>query len=415
MSERSERKKFWKKIKDENYLILIPDMLPYHFTLIAEVFTKHGYRTQMVTATGRQVKDEGLKSVHNDACYPALIVTGQFMCELKSGKYDLNKTAVMMSQTGGGCRASNYISLIRKAMAKEFPTVPVCSLNVSGLEKTYSMPISVSMLVEMAYSSLYGDLLMLLYEQTVPYETEKGQARKIMDECLNYCKDKLHHGHAFYQWKKNYAYIISRFSEIKIPAKRKPKVGIVGEIYVKYSAMANNGLVDFLVSEGCEPFSPSLIEFILYCFTNVENDYRYYGRNKLTRIPAKIVYNYLYKKTRQLDEALKGTQFTPYEDFAKIRSNTSKIISQGVKMGEGWLIPSEMITMAQEGVKDIVCCQPFGCLPNHIVGKGMIRPIKALCPDLNIAAIDYDPGATKVNQENRIKLMLSNIQEREGK
>jgi predicted nucleotide-binding protein (sugar kinase/HSP70/actin superfamily) len=411
MSERSERRKFWKKIRDEHYLILIPDMLPMHFTLIADVFSKHGYQTQMVTATGREVKDEGLKSVQNDACYPALICTGQFMCELKSGKYDLKHTAVMISQTGGGCRASNYLSLIKKAMAKEFPEVPVLSLNVSGLEKVHSIPISPKMLLEMTYCTLYGDLLMLLFNQTHPYEAEKGQAQKILDDCFAYIKARLH-GHGFYSLKKNSEYLIKEFSQIKIPEVRKPKVGIVGEIYVKYSALANNGINDFLVEEGCEPFSPSLMEFLLYCLVNIQNDYKLYGRNRWVKGPAKLVYKFLLGKTRQQAKFLKGTQFDPYDDFEEIRHNTSKIISQGVKMGEGWLIPSEMVTLAEHGVRDIVCCQPFGCLPNHIVGKGMIRPLKAICPEMNVAAIDCDPGATKVNQENRIKLMLSNISER---
>lgn len=412
MSEARDRRKLWKKIKDENYLILIPDMLPYHFTLIADVFTHHGYKTKMVSAEGREVKDEGLKNVQNDACYPALIVTGQFLCELKSGKYDLSHTAVMMSQTGGGCRASNYISLIRRAIGKEFPQVPVLSLNVSGLEKTNSMPLTPSMIFEMMYSTLYGDLLMLLFNQTHPYESQKGEAKAIMEQCFSYIHQKLN-GHGFLNIKKNYEYFIKAFSKIKIPEKRKPIVGVVGEIYVKYSALANNGLNDFLVDEGLEAFSPSLMEFILYCLSNSEEDHKLYGRNKLLWPLTRLVYRIALKKTRQQATALKGSQFRPYDDFEEIKKNCSKIISQGVKMGEGWLIPSEMVTMAEKGVRDIVCCQPFGCLPNHIVGKGMIRPLKKLCPELNIAAIDYDPGATKVNQENRIKLMLSNITNRD--
>lgn len=214
--------------------------------------------------------------------------------------------------------------------------------------------------------------------------------------------------------KANYAFMVKEFSAIKIPEKKKPRVGIVGEIYVKYSALANNGLEDFLVSEGCEPVLPSLMEFLMYCLINNGNDFRLYGHNKVSHIFAHLAYKWLYKRTMDEARALKGTQFRPFDDFEKVRANSAKIISQGVKMGEGWLIPSEMVTMAEEGIEDIVCAQPFGCLPNHIVGKGMIRPIKALYPNLNIAAIDYDPGATKVNQENRIKLMLSNIAERES-
>ncbi|MFA6755701.1 MAG: 2-hydroxyglutaryl-CoA dehydratase [Bacilli bacterium] len=406
----SQRSKLFKKFRKEHYTILIPDMLPYHFSLISELFKKHGYNFKVVTAKGRIVKDEGLKSVHNDACYPALIVTGQFITELKSGKYDLNKTCVMMSQTGGGCRASNYISLIRKAIQKQFPQVNVLSLNISGLEKTYSLPLNLKMLYEALYCCLYGDFLMLLFNQVRPYETKKGQASDILNKLTENLVYKLNHkGKGFYNLKKNYQEIINGFNEIKIPTKRKERIGIVGEIYVKYSALANNNLVDFLVSEGYEPFLPSLLEFMEYCFANGENDFLFYGKNKISHIFSKLANKIIHRFTTKQTKILENTQYIPYEDFKEIQENSHKIISEGVKMGEGWLIPSEMITMALHGVKGIVCCQPFGCLPNHIVGKGMIRPVKKICPDINIAAIDYDPGATNVNQENRIKLMLSNI------
>lgn len=409
MNDKQKRKEVWKKIKDEHYLILIPDMLPIHFRLMAKILNKFGYRTQMVKAATREVKDEGLKHVQNDACYPALIVTGQFLVELKSGKYDLNHTAVMMSQTGGGCRASNYISLIRKAMAKEFPQVPVLSFNFSGLEKVYSLPTPPKMLLEMAYAALYGDMLMLLYNESRPYEGTKGDANKILEDCVDYISKRLN-GRGFYNTKKNYQYFIDSFSKIAIPEKRKPIVGIVGEIFVKYSTLANNDLADFLIEEGTEPFSPSLMEFVLYCLTNGVNDFTLYKKGKISHLINKALYKIVYRLTKKQAKALNGTKFYPFDDFEEIRHNTRKIISQGVKMGEGWLIPSEMVTMAEHGVKDIVCCQPFGCLPNHIVGKGMMRPIKEMYPGLNIAAIDYDPGATKVNQENRVKLMLSNLE-----
>jgi predicted nucleotide-binding protein (sugar kinase/HSP70/actin superfamily) len=306
--------------------------------------------------------------------------------------------------------------LIRKAIEKEFPQVPVLSLNVSGLEKEKSLPLSLSLALEMMLVFFYGDMMMLLFNQTVPYETYKGQAREIMDRVHQKITDQLNKKEkGFYHMKRNYAYMVKEFSAIKIPEKRKPRVGIVGEIYVKYSTLANNGLTDFLVSEGCEAVQPSLIEFLLYCLVNNDNDFHLYGKNKFSYLPAKLAYKWLYKRTKDQAKALKGSQFIPYDDFEEIKKNGNKIISEGVKMGEGWGIPSEMVTMAQHGIKDIVCAQPFGCLPNHIVGKGMIRPVKAMCPELNIAAIDYDPGATKVNQENRIKLMLSNIAQREDK
>ena len=406
----SKRSRLFRKIRREGYTILIPDMLPYHLRLVADVFTQHGYKTYMCLTSGREVKDEGLKSVHNDACYPALLVTGQFITELKSGKFDLNKTAVLMSQTGGGCRASNYISLIRKALSKEYPQIPVLSINLSGLEKDCSIPLTLKMMYQMLLSFLYGDMLMNLYNQVRPYEKFKGQAQKILDSCFKKINSQLNQGiHGFYRVKKNYRYMVEAFSEIKIPETRKPRVGIVGEIYVKYSSLANNNLADFLVEEGVEPFFPSFNEFLLYCLVNAQNDFKLYRRNRFIYPWAKLAYRILYGMTKKQADSLKDTQFIPYDDFEEIRKNSSLIISQGVKMGEGWLIPSEMVTMGLHGSKNIVCAQPFGCLPNHIAGKGMIRPIKQICPELNIAAIDYDPGATKVNQENRIKLMLSNI------
>lgn len=406
----NERKRFFKKLKKEGYTILFPNMLPTHFELFAEIFKKFGYKAEVLLDEGREIKDEGLKNIHNDACYPALIVTGSFISALKSGKYDLNKTAVIMSQTGGGCRASNYIFLIRKALQSTFPQVPCISLNASGLEKEMSFPFTPRLLLDFFYALMYGDLIMLCYNQTKPYEKIKNQADEIQANCFKDLRHQIRNG-GFSHLKKNYKMIVNRFSKIEIPDKRKPRVGVVGEIFVKYSALANNHLLDFLIQEGTEPNVPSLLEFLLYCLANNEEDFILYGHHKVSHRFVKIAYKFLYKQSLRMNKALKGTKFIPYEDFEEIKANAEKIISRGVKMGEGWLIPAEMLTMAEHGVKNIVCAQPFGCLPNHIVGKGMVRPIKELHPEVNIAPIDYDPGATKVNQENRIKLMLSNIKE----
>ncbi|MBP3713060.1 MAG: 2-hydroxyacyl-CoA dehydratase [Bacilli bacterium] len=402
------RKAFFKTLRDEKYTILIPNMLPIHIRLLAMNFQKFGYNAKMMEVGGRKVKDQGLKYVHNDACYPALLVVGQCIEELKSGNYDLNKVACFMTQTGGGCRASNYLSLIRKAIQKEYPQIPVVSLNFSGLEKDYSIPTPPKMIFQGLTCVLYGDMMMNLYNQTKPYETYKGEADEILDDCFKYISNKLDKG-GFFKTKKNYTYMIDKFNKIKIPEKRKPRVGIVGEIYVKYSSLANNDLVDFLVKEGCEAYSPALSEFISYCIINIAYSHKDYGTSYLESKIAYIIYKIFNRMALKQGKMLKGTQYIPYEDFEDIRACTSEIISPSVKMGEGWLIPSEMLEMYRHGIKNIVCCQPFGCLPNHIVGKGMVRPLKKLCPDLNIAPIDYDPGATKVNQENRIKLMLANI------
>jgi predicted nucleotide-binding protein (sugar kinase/HSP70/actin superfamily) len=393
----------------KDYVILAPNMLPIHFELIIRILKDYGYNMVLLKNDGRKIKDEGLKGIHNDACYPALIVTGQFIDALKSGKYDLKHTALIISQTGGGCRASNYLSLIRKAIAKEFPEVPVMSLNFSGLEKDNSLHLPLFGWVKLLYACLYGDFLMDLRDQSLPYEKEPGQAERILNEAEDYVSS-LFKGSGFLKTKKAFKRIISMFGEIEIPKERKPKVAIVGEIFVKYSPLANNHLLEFLVKEGCEPVEPGLMEFIYYCIVNAINDRKHYGLNKHTVFLWKIARKAILRLTRKAHRTLTKTGvYDPPTDYEEIADNADRIINQGVKMGEGWLIPSEMVAFAEHGVPNIVCCQPFGCLPNHIVGKAMMRPVKKLCPDANIAAIDYDPSSTEVNQENRVKLMLSNI------
>lgn len=407
----NSRKKFFKKLKDEGYTILLPNMLDTHFEVLANVLTKHGFKSELLKTDGREIKDEGLKNIHNDACYPALIVTGQFINALKSGKYDLNKVALIITQTGGGCRASNYLPLIKKALKNTFPQVPVISLNFSGLEKERSLPLSAGLALDMLASVFYGDLLMNLYNQTKPYENYPNQVDTIQSNCVKYLGKLCKSSAKYLRLKSTYEYIVNQFKEVKIPEKKKVKVGIVGEIFVKYSPLANNHLVDFLIKEGTQPVVPSLTEFLLYTIVNGQVDHKYYSRHKYTHGVYNIVYKFLTKRINIMNKVLVDNGFEPYDDFENINKACKKIIDQGVKMGEGWLIPSEMVAMAESGINNIVCAQPFGCLPNHIVGKGMIRPIKKMYPNCNIAPIDYDPGATKVNQENRIKLMLSNVKQ----
>ena len=406
----NKRKALFKKLRDEKYTILVPDMLPIHFSLLTHVLDKMGYRTVVVSPKGRSVKDEGLRSIHNDACYPALIVAGQFINELKSGKYDLNKTAVIMSQTGGGCRASNYISLFRRYFDEEFPTVPVLSLNFSGLEKDSSFPFTFGFLKRAIVAIQYGDLIMALNNQTEPYEQYPGQIKDVTNNLLKTLNDKLDHG-GFYNVKKNFDLIINTYLPYKNKGERKPTVAVVGEIYVKYSPYANNHLTEYLLKEGCEVVYPSLSEFVLYCIYNMMNDYLLYGYNKLTAKVAGVVYKYYLKKTRVLNKYLEDNGFMPYEDFEYVIREGKRVISLGVKMGEGWLIPAEMLSYSDHGIKNIICAQPFGCLPNHIVGKGMVRPLKKLSPDINIVPLDFDASSSEVNQENRLKLMLANMRQ----
>lgn len=394
----------------KTHKILVPNMLPVHFRLLMAIFENKGYTVELLENDSRAVVDEGLKNVHNDACYPALLVIGQFMDALNSGKYDPDKTALLITQTGGGCRASNYIHLLRKAVAKNYPQVPVVSLNFSGLEKDSAFKITAPMFLKLLYAVLYGDLLMTCYNKCRAYEVNSGDSKAMLDKWQSRLGDIFRKGSREYlKTKKLYKEILDDFASVKLSDEKKIRVGIVGEIYVKYSPLANNHLEDFLISEGCEPVVPSLLEFVMYCAAGTFNDAKIYNNQSLNSRIYKLGYKLIYKKQKELIAAMKAQgKFEPLHDFEHLRSLADKYISQGVVMGEGWLIPAEMAALAQSGVENIICTQPFGCLPNHIVAKGMTRAIKEQNPNANIVAIDYDPGATRVNQENRIKLMLAN-------
>lgn len=395
----------------KDYTILIPNMLPWHFDILNHVMLTEGYNTEILKSEGRAVIDEGLKRVHNDTCYPALCVIGQYVTALKSGKYDLNKTAVLITQTGGGCRASNYIPLIRKALKSEFPTVPVLSLNFSGLEKGNGFDMTVSILQRLAYGILYADTIMTVYNQVKPYETQKGSTDEVRKICTKKIIDSLDNG-KFKDLKGLHKFIFEQFNSVSVEKCSKIKVGIVGEIYVKYSPLGNNRLEEFLLSEGCEPVVPSLLDFVLYCCVNNLNDRKLYGRKTKGYLVFKFAYEWLRLKQKKVIELFKKySTFMPMHEFNHLRSLADKVINQGVKMGEGWLIPAEMCAFCESGVENVVCAQPFGCLPNHIVGKGVSRTVRNLYPKANVVPIDYDPSATKVNQDNRIKLMIATAKE----
>ena len=402
----------WNKSMKGTHKILVPDMLPWHFTIIEEVLKLDGFDIEILKNESRAVIDEGLKHVHNDTCYPCLCVVGQYINALKSGKYDLDHTALLITQTGGGCRASNYMPLIRKAIKSEFPQVPVVSVNFSGLEKDSSLEISVKLFLKLAYSILYGDTIMWCYNQTKPYEVQQGAADRAREQAVEYVVSKFKNG-GYSKYKKINKKLIEIFAAIERKKEEKVKVGIVGEIYVKYSRLGNNNLEQFLLEEGCEPVVPALLDFVLYCIINVVNDGKLYGHSRKTS----FIYNMVYKLVHGMQKNIikqfeKQGAFTPVHDFEHLRKCADKVINQGVKMGEGWLIPAEMAALAETGVPNIVCAQPFGCLPNHIAGKGAVRALKNLYTEENIVAVDYDPSATKVNQENRIKLMLATARDK---
>lgn len=401
----------WDKSMKNTHKILVPNMLPWHFLIIEQILKMEGYDLEILQNESRTVIDEGLKHVHNDICYPCLCVIGQYIDALKSGKYDLDKTALLITQTGGGCRASNYMSLIRKAINAEFPQIPVLSLNFSGLEKNSSMELSLKLLLKLAYAIFYGDSIMWCYNQTKPYEKVQGEADAARDRAVKYTVERFRKGN-YKKYKKINAEIIKTFASVQRIDEKKVKVGIVGEIYVKYAHLGNNNLEGFLLSENCEPVVPALMDFLLYCVVNVINDRKLYGHNAGTAFVYRIVYSYLRKRQKAIIKQFeKEGTFEPIHDFEHLRRCADKVINQGVKMGEGWLIPAEIAALAETGVANVVCAQPFGCLPNHIAGKGAMRTLKNMYENENIVAVDYDPSATKVNQENRIKLMLSTARE----
>lgn len=401
----------WKPEYKKTHKILVPDMLPWHFAIIEDVIKMEGFDVEILKNDSRAVIDEGLKHVHNDTCYPCLCVVGQYIDALKSGKYDPDKTAVLITQSGGGCRASNYIPLIRKALKAEFPNVPVLSLNFSGLEKESSFPVGIKLLLKLAYAIFYGDAIMWCYNQTKPYEMISGEADGARDEAMKLVIDSFK-AKKYSKYKKITAQIIRIFAKVERKREKKVKVGIVGEIYVKYAYLGNNHLEKFLLSEDCEPVVPALMDFVLYCIVNNINDGKFYGHKGIFYTVNKLLYRILHGMQKKvIREFKKEGSYEPIHDFEHLRSCADKVINQGVKMGEGWLIPAEMAALAETGTENIVCAQPFGCLPNHIAGKGAIRTLKKMYEYENIVAVDYDPSATKVNQENRIKLMLATARE----
>lgn len=399
--------KFTPEMK-KTHTILVPNMLPIHFHLIIPIMEQYGYHMELLETSSRNVVEEGLKNVHNDTCYPALLVVGQFMDALKSGKYDLDHTALLITQTGGGCRASNYIYLLRKCMAEQFPQVPVISLNFVGLEKDSSLELTLPLCIKVVYAVLYADLLMTIYNQCRSYELNEGETQQVLDAWQKKLP-KMFETREYFSAEKIYDKMLTDFAAI--PRRRRPKVrvGIIGEIYVKYSPLANNHLEEFLISEGCEPIVPTLMEFILYCTANSQTSSKLYHYRNLRTTAFSLCYKILHRMQMKMIRAVKKQgSFRPPHDFAMLRRAAERCMSQGVQMGEGWMITAEMAVLIETGTENIICTQPFGCLPNHIVAKGMSRMIKKMYPKVNIVAIDYDPGATKVNQENRIKLMLAN-------
>ena len=405
---------FTEEMFKDNYTIICPQMSPIHFDLLLPAFRAAGYNLVIPDIPARECVDVGLKYVNNDACYPSLIVIGQIMSAVMSGEYDMTHTAILISQTGGGCRATNYIGFIRRALIKAgYPDVPVISINMVGLEKNPGFKLTPSLIQHGLYALEFGDIFMRCLYRVRPYEAVPGSANALHEkwkkEVIDFISNKKILSHRKY--KKMCREIIRDFDNLPMLDIKKPRVGVVGEILVKFLPAANNHVVDLLESEGAEAVVPDLTDFLLYCCYNANFKSDYLGDSKKAKRNNNMLikfFEWLRKDAR--DELAKSKHFEPtayIQDLAKL---ASPIVSCGNQTGEGWFLTGEMLELIHQGATNIVCAQPFACLPNHIVGKGVIKEIRHEFPNANIVAIDYDPGASEVNQLNRIKLMLSTAQ-----
>lgn len=404
-----DRTVFTKKMRDDGYTIIAPQMAPIHFELVQTAFNNFGYNFVILDNDTRSAVDTGLKTVNNDACYPSLIVTGQIMNAVMSGKYDTNKLAIMMTQTGGCCRASNYIAFIRRALDKAgLGHIPVISFNAGGMETNPGFSISLGMVMAGAEALVWGDLLMKCLYRTRPYEAVKGSANALFRSLMDECKEIITKKFSYKAYKNMCKKIVSEFDALEIQGERKTRVGIVGEILVKYMPLANNYLVDLLEREGAEAVVPDFIDFFEY--GAYDNKYRKdnLGGSGKSAILGRLSINAIELVRKPAEKALRESKrFTNHEKIENLANFAKPFLSIGNQYGEGWFLTGEMVHLIKEGVNNIVCIQPFGCLPNHVVGKGVIKAIKKAYPQARIAAVDYDPGASEVNQLNRIKLLLS--------
>ncbi|MCD8077549.1 MAG: 2-hydroxyacyl-CoA dehydratase [Lachnospiraceae bacterium] len=408
------RAEFTKEMREKNYTILCPQMSPIHFDLLQPTLNKYGYNIEVLQNDNRTAIDTGLKYVNNDACFPSLIVVGQVMDAILSGKYDTHKIAVIMTQTGGGCRASNYVGFIRRALEKKgLGYIPVISLNLNGMETNSGFTYSLTMVLRAMQAVIYGDVLMRVVYRTRPYEKEPGSVNALHEKWKQRCiADLTAGGLGMKKYQQNLREMIHDFDVIPLQEGLvKPKVGVVGEILVKFLPLANNHLVDLLEKEGAQAVVPDLLDFLNYCFYNSTYKAEFLGGKKSTAWISKRGIDFLNWMRKEACKALEASErFEAPTDIRVLAEYAKPFVSIGNQSGEGWFLTGEMIELIHSGVPNIVCTQPFACLPNHVVGKGVIKTLRSHFPGANIIAVDYDPGASEVNQLNRIKLMLATAQ-----
>ena len=401
---------FTREMRQE-YTILCPQMSPIHFELLEPAFNASGYRLQVLPNDNKRAVDVGLKYVNNDACYPSLMVVGQIMDAILSGKYDTDKIAVIISQTGGGCRASNYIGFIRRALKKAgYSNIPVISVNLSGLEENPGFKLTPNLILRGIYGVIFGDIFMKCVYRLRPYEAVSGSVNAMHEKWKEECRKFLSNGYpSRRKFKKLCQDIIEDFDRnIELIDVKKPRVGIVGEILVKFLPAANNYLVELLESEGAEAVVPDLLDFLLYSFYNQNFKSEKLGFSRSKAVIGNLGIRFLEWMRKPATEVFeKSRRFTPPARIEELGRMASEIVSLGNQTGEGWFLTGEMLELIHNGAPNIVCTQPFACLPNHVVGKGVIKELRRRYPESNVVAIDFDPGASEVNQLNRIKLMLS--------
>ncbi len=404
-----DRIKFTLKMK-KDYTILSPSMAPIHFKILKPILQRQGFKIEIMENDGPEVLQLALKYLHNDMCYPSMLTTGQMLATIMSGKYDPDKVAMVITQSGGGCRDSNYINLMRKAFEKAgYPNVPFISANIWGLELNSGINLTPKSLLMALAGLIYGDMIMIVSNQVRPYEVNKGETDAMIDKWTTQLGQGFFKGKGF-SWRairKNLKAIADDFASIKIEKTPKVKVAVIGELFLKYSAPGNNHLEEFLAEQDCEVYVPSILGFGIYKTNGALEDLRLYGGNKAKKAILEIAMKYMFKMEDILISAIEeNPNFVPPERVNDLKKRAEGVIGIGNSMGEGWYLAAEMLEFADHGYENIVIVQPFGCLPCHVAAKGMMNKVRRIDPRLNIVDIEYDPGATKVNQENRIKLML---------
>ena len=401
---------YTRQMQREGWTILAPQMSPIHFSLLQPVFQRHGYHVEILDNDNRAAIDMGLKFVNNDACFPSITVVGQIMSAVTSGKYDTDRLAVLMTQTGGCCRASNYVGFIRRALEKAgLPHIPVISLNANGMEKNPGFQFTVPLILDAARALVYGDLFMRCLYRVRPYECVPGSANALHRVWEERCIQSLTGPRSHKDFKPFCQQIVEDFDAFPIQETlRKPRVGVVGEILVKYMPLANNHLVDLLEREGAEAIVPDLMDFLNYCVYNSGYKHEFLGGTWRSAKIGELAVKAIAKIRQPAIQALQASRrFDPPLPISQVADYAKPFLSVGNQYGEGWFLTGEMVELIHTGAPNVVCIQPFACLPNHVVGKGVIKLLRKTFPQANIVAVDYDPGASEVNQLNRIKLMLA--------